>query len=623
MIKTIYQKHLKEKFFNKIMLSYTCVIVLVLSILSFFVYQSILFSQRNKAVSYNTQVVQNIKSFFELKNARANQILQQLYLGENSFMNVEDILKIFDLLENDTDYMSGEYLTKNQAMVKYLKSACSFDFDITGIYLLKTKDGKVFYNNVNPSDSAKLTVDTEKLNSFLDKTRQGTKLLLEKSIYQVDSKTNSNDIFSFATNISSATFNKRIGVLLINFSKNTIKATYSALDENFASDVYILTKNGEVIFDSSGVYDGGVYPEFETIKKSVSQSPVTLIHKNNITNIIATKDSGCIIISTLSNSQIYKNSSSSRNTILLILVLSILGAFVMSYAIISLFSRRIKAINIAMSHVESGNLSTRIKVHGNRDEISQIASNFNKMCDNLNNYINKVYVYDLKRKDAELKQRTSDLYVLQSQINPHFLYNTLETIRMRALASHNEDVSKMIRTLAELFRSSINKKIIVKIHDEIKYCKNYFEIYKIRYGPDLEVTYQVDHDILEYGILKHLIQPLIENSIVHGINTVRGNNKISIKGWKSNEDIYISITDNGHGIKEERLLEIRKMLEAPDVTVNESIGIVNVDQRIKLVFGSTYGIHINSNEGNGTTVEVRIPAVTVKELEENVQGNVG
>lgn len=623
MIRNIYKKYIKDKFFNKILLSYTGVIILVLSILSFFIYQSILFSQQNKAISYNLQVVQNVKAFMDLKDTRAKQVLQQLYLGQNSFMNDEDIRTIFDLLENDIDYLTTDYLTKNQSMHKYLKSACSFDFDITGVYLLKIKDNKVFYNNVNPSDSARLTIDNVELNKFLDKKYLGTKLILVKNIFTIDPQSNSNDIFTFATNISSTAFNKRIGILLINFTKNNIKTAYSSIDKNFSSDVLVLTKAGDIIFDSSGKNDNSIYPDFETIKNSISESPVTLINKNNITNVIATKDSGLIVISTVSNSQIYKNVSGSRNTILFILVLSILGALLLSYIIISVFSKRIKVINIAMKQVESGNLSSRIKVYNNKDEISQIASNFNNMCDNLNDYINKAYIYDLKRKDAELKQRASDLYALQSQINPHFLYNTLETIRMRALTSENEDISKMIRSLAELFRSSIKKKIIVKISDEINYCKNYLEIYKIRYGPDLEADYEIDEDILEYGVPKHLIQPLIENSIVHGINTKRGNNHISIKGWKSGTDAIISITDNGNGINEEGLLEIKKMLESSDAIESESIGIVNVDQRIKLIFGKAYGIQVSSEKDKGTTIEVRIAAMSVKELEENVQGHVG
>lgn len=622
MIKNIYKKYIKEKFFNKILLSYTCVIVLVLSILSFFIYQNILSSQRNKAISYNSQVVQNVKAFFDLKNIRTKQILQQLYLGQYSFMNSEDINNIFDLLENDTDYLSSDYLPKNVAMLKYLKSACSFDSDITGVYLLKTKDDKIFFNNVNPSDSTKLSIDTIKLDEFLDKTYLGTKLFLVKNNFFFQNKKTSNDVFTFAANISSKTFKKRIGTLLINFSSNTIKASYSGIDNNFDSHVFVLTKYGEIIFDSSGQQHNSMYPDFENIREYITESPTTMINKNNIVNIITTKDSDCIIISTMSNSQIYRNGSS-KKTILFILLLCILIALLMSYTIISLFSRRIKEINITMKQIEAGNLSSRIKVHNNSDEISQIASNFNTMCDNLNEYIDKVYVYDLKRKDAELKQRTSDLYALQSQINPHFLYNTLETIRMRALTSENEDVSKMIRTLAELFRTSINKKIIVKISDEINYSKNYFEIYKIRYGPDLEVNYQIDEEILEYGVLKHLIQPLIENSIVHGINTIRGNNRISIKGSRSENDILISISDNGNGIRAERLLEVNKMLEQSDISENESIGIVNVDQRIKLIFGRIYGVSISSKLDEGTTIEVKIPAITVKELEQNVQGHIG
>lgn len=622
MIGRIYNKYVKERFFNKILISYTCVIILVLSILSFFIYQNILSSQRNKATNYNLQVVQNINTYFELKNIRSKQILQQLYLGQNSFIKAEDISNIFSLLENDTDYLSSDYLIKNDAMLKYLKSSCALDFDILGIYVLKTKDNKAFYYNINSNESNRLTIDIDGLNKFLDKKHLGTKMILTHNVFYSDYQKNTDDIFTFISNVNSASFNNRIGLLMINFSKNAIKALYSNIDDNFKSNVLVLTQDGEIVFDSSDLYTKGVYSDFQSIKKIASASPVTLIDKKNVVNVVSSNETGLIIISTLPNSDIYKNISSSRNAIVLILILSILVSLIMLYSISKVFSKRVKQINITMRQVESGNLSSRIKVHNNKDEISQIASNFNNMCDNLNEYINKVYVADLKRKDAELKQRTSELYALQAQINPHFLYNTLETIRMRALTTENEEVSKMIRTLAELFRSSIKKKIIVKISDEINFCKNYLEIYKIRYGHNLEINYKIEDDILEYAILKHLLQPLIENSIVHGIDTLRGNNQITLSGSKSGDHILFTISDNGNGISSEKLLHIQQMISNPSNDENDNIGLVNIDQRIKLIFGETYGIKIISKKDFGTTIEVKIAAKTVKELEENVQGYV-
>jgi len=321
--------------------------------------------------------------------------------------------------------------------------------------------------------------------------------------------------------------------------------------------------------------------------------------------------------------QIDKTIKGTRRVILIIMVLCILTALSLSYIFISFFSKRIKAVCAAMDIARTGDFSHRIGTGRNKDEISQIALNFNHMCDNLDDYINRVYVSGMKQKDAELKQKIAELYALQSQVNPHFLYNTLEAIRMSAVASGNENTGKMIRILGAIFRNSIKPEMFVSIRSEIDYCKSYLELFTLRYGENLNFSFDIDDTIYQYGIIKHLLQPLIENSVIHGIDPDKSENLILIKSYKNEDDIEIFIEDNGVGISHDELMVIKSRLDSALAADNGRVGIVNVNQRIKLIYGSRYGVDIDSFIGKGTSIHVKIPVKTVKELEHYVQGYVG
>ncbi|MNV48346.1 Sensor histidine kinase YpdA [compost metagenome] len=256
-----------------------------------------------------------------------------------------------------------------------------------------------------------------------------------------------------------------------------------------------------------------------------------------------------------------------------------------------------------MKRLQEGDLSTRI--HLNReDELQLIANNFNYMCERLELYINKVYISEITQKNAEL-------VALQSQINPHFLYNTLEAIRMRAISQGAKDVGQMIYILSTLFRTMIKKSMVVTIADEIEYCNLYLELFQIRHKDKLQIESRISPVAMNCSIVKLLIQPVIENYIVHGFRPERFDNLIRIEVTEADERIQIVIRDNGNGIIPSKLTELQKTLQvsmrmdAPP----SSLGLCNVNERIKLYYGIEYGLSIASEIGVGTTVIMNIPVV--------------
>lgn len=221
-----------------------------------------------------------------------------------------------------------------------------------------------------------------------------------------------------------------------------------------------------------------------------------------------------------------------------------------------------------------------------------------------------------KTKMAEILEermkllRKSQYDMLQTQINPHFLYNTLETINWMAYNMSNSEnpVSKSLINLASFFRNTLTSGYFVSIENEIKYTKEYVNILALRYGDLFDIEWDIDESILSYTIIKICLQPIIENAVYHGIKQKKDKGLIKIKGLCDDNNIILIVSDDGVGIEKDALDELNKTLSETSFTNEKShIGLSNVNQRIKIIFGDSYGIHVESTVGVGTDVYVTIP----------------
>ena len=206
--------------------------------------------------------------------------------------------------------------------------------------------------------------------------------------------------------------------------------------------------------------------------------------------------------------------------------------------------------------------------------------------------------------------RKSQYDMLQTQINPHFLYNTLETINWMAYNMSNSEnpVSKSLINLASFFRNTLTSGYFVSIENEIKYTKEYVNILVLRYGDLFDIEWDIDESILSYTIIKICLQPIIENAVYHGIKQKNDKGLIKIKGLCDDNNIILIVSDDGVGIEKDALDELNKTLSETSFTNEKShIGLSNVNQRIKIIFGDSYGIHVESTVGVGTDVYVTIP----------------
>ncbi|MEK3888095.1 sensor histidine kinase [Bacillus sp. FSL K6-3431] len=288
-----------------------------------------------------------------------------------------------------------------------------------------------------------------------------------------------------------------------------------------------------------------------------------------------------------------------RGTMWLMIAVSTLIAILITYSFMRNYSSRINKIDSSIREVERGNLDVRIPEFKQKDELSTIALSFNSMLDELNNYIDRFYVLNIKQQQAELK-------ALQSQINPHFLFNTLEVIRMAAVIEGSKTSSKMIYHLSRLFRYTLESKETVPLHIELEHTNQYLQLMQLHHPNKLEVIIDIPNDIENVPIQKLILQPIIENYMVHGFRKDQTDNRLEIKVSEVDGKIEIYVKDNGLGISVDRLKEIMTHLN-DEGDVIQSIGLKNVHQRLKLKYGPPFGLSIQSTEMIETIVTIFIP----------------
>ena len=290
---------------------------------------------------------------------------------------------------------------------------------------------------------------------------------------------------------------------------------------------------------------------------------------------------------------------------LIALVGVVVAVGIMSYLIPLSITRPFKELSQVTDEIAKGNLSVRANVNTGV-EATALSNSMNTMIDKINELLEQVTTEQIRLRKAEFE-------LLQAQINPHFLYNTLDAIIWLAEAGEQKRVVGMVRNLSDFFRTSLNQgKDINSIKEEMLHVKSYLEIQHVRYQDILSYDIEVPEALYIYSIPKITIQPLVENALYHGIKNKRGMGHISIRGEAGEKDFTITVTDDGIGIDETRLRQVQSGIQNKVLTGKDFYGLYNVCERIRLNFGEEYGIFIESVYGEGTNVRVILPYVEAK-----------
>jgi two-component system sensor histidine kinase YesM len=306
------------------------------------------------------------------------------------------------------------------------------------------------------------------------------------------------------------------------------------------------------------------------------------------------------IISLIPYDEMFHDLRQMQISTIIITAIMIIISLILSSVLSTQIAYPLKKLVLLMKLAENGDFNVKININS-KDEIGTLAKSFNSMTSKINSLIQEVYVEQIRQSELELQ-------MLQSQINPHFIYNTLESISMMAIIHDDNTTSEMASNLGSILRYGINKtKIEVTVKEELDNLEKYIYLQDIRFHSIYTITINVNTDLYSIPIIKLILQPIVENAIYHGMKDIRSDGRILVNGYKTGKNLLIfEIIDNGKGMSEKLAKDLNDYINEKN-NLFSSIGLQNVNKRIKLSYGEEYGLEILSNLEMGTKVIVRLP----------------
>ena len=389
---------------------------------------------------------------------------------------------------------------------------------------------------------------------------------------------------------------QQIGLLCINVNADIIEKLFTSKNETSYVESYFIHKSGKIIF----------YKDMEKIGTEFTRNAQLIgergsfitDHKLYIYKKIENWD--FYIVEYIPIRMLYEEGIGTMVLLIASIAVLIIVSLILSSRIVSKNYEPLDKIINRMGKVSNGMLDVRIREEQMGDDFKKIARGFNSMMDKIEDLMDQV-----KREQQQAAQIRFN--ALQSQIQPHFLYNTLEGIHWKAVANKDKELSTFVLALANYYRICLSKgRDIIPLYQEIAHVKNYLIIQNIRYGDIIQASYKIPESLREIQIPKMTLQPLVENAIYHGIKVKNGKTgTIHIHTYKNKTDIYILVKDNGCGMTEKEIEDLNNSLLSYDESFG--YGIQNVNKRIALIFGQQYGLRYFINREHGITVQIKLP----------------
>ena len=393
---------------------------------------------------------------------------------------------------------------------------------------------------------------------------------------------------------------QKLGYLFLDFDAAELEGLATDFERQGDSSLFLFDGDGNLLLGEPDTAWDGVLPE--RVGGRVSRRDSVLFTEQF-------EDSGWIAAAEIPRQEYLKE----RTSILLICgaIILLLGllCFLASYLSSAALSRNLEALVQFVKRIGSGGASERFfPARGSTgDEIEELGQSFNEMLDTLDRLVEQQLESERQYRSSQLAAKQFELNLLQSQINPHFLYNTLKTVQYMV---HVQDprAERMVKLLIHLFRTGISKnERLVTVEEELRHVETYLEIQKIRFSDKFEIVIEADEDVRHLYLLKLTLQPIVENAIYHGLELLDRKGKLSIRAGKADGDLLVTIEDDGNGMSAEKLASVREKLA--DYQRSKSIGLFNVHERMRLYFGEPYGITLESRLRAGTRVTLRFPVM--------------
>ncbi|ODM25338.1 hypothetical protein A7W90_03360 [Clostridium sp. Bc-iso-3] len=400
------------------------------------------------------------------------------------------------------------------------------------------------------------------------------------------------------------------GVLAVNFDKYYIKniirskSEYNNMILDSSNNTMISTFIDKNVFDQEQIENLKSYFEGESGEKLcwIDGEKYVLVYDTS-------KYSGWKYVTLVPASSSMQQMTELRNSIfILFLIMNVVTAATLILLLSKTVYRKLNRLIVSMRQLEKGNFNIHIR-HKDTDEFGFIYSRFNDMVEKIRYLFGELYTQKLLQKDAELK-------LLQSKINPHFIYNIFDNMNWLIQLERYEELEILVDSVSTYFKRSLNAgKDFISVADTLQQLESYVKIQKIRFKDRFECTFDFDDEIIEMMIPNFMLQPLLENAICHGVEPKTGESLIQVKGIRIRNKVFFTIEDDGAGINSDTLKKISDFLANDKVDEDNYFALANINRRIKLYYGEEYGLSIRSTESVGTKVTVIIPFNFNKPLE--------
>ena len=401
-------------------------------------------------------------------------------------------------------------------------------------------------------------------------------------------------------------------LLLINLNYRYFEETFSNVNLGNGGYVYLTNDRGDIIWHpkQNEIYSGRFNEDNKyaaTLKDGITVE--NLRGKNITLNVRTIGYTGWKLVGVTPSAALGVDGIKFRFFVLFVADLFLFLLAMINAFISDKISNPIKRLDGSVREIESGNLDVEIVPSGSY-EVEHLGKSIKNMLGRI-----KVLMSDLVAEHNA--KRKSEFDTLQSQINPHFLYNTLDIIVWMIENENSDKAVNIVTALAKFFRISLSKgKNIITVKDEVEHVRNYLMIQNMRFKNRFEYSIEVDKKVLSYSSLKLMLQPLVENAIYHGMEFMDGDGEIDVKVFKEDDSLYFTITDNGLGMSEDMVETLLSKDFVPSKK-GSGIGVKNVNERIKLYFGSEYGLKVESEPDEGTKITIHLPAVVYGENDED------
>ena len=574
-----------------LMIAFTLVSVASMFFVSIMLYQNSEYNSRKLATESSQEMLSQATEEFESYLKSMRLLSDTMYY---SVLKERDIAK-----ENGEDSMSLLYASNKDNLVSVA---------------LFSKDGNLI--SASPSAVQKINSNVSKQGWFKAAMRQPENLHFSNPHVQRifdDSSYRTRWVISLSRSVllMENGVPKR-GVLLVDMNYSTVDQIMTELNgRNTRQYVYLSDDRGNLIFHpeqmqiSSGITgENSKYEAFldDGIHKTTYNGEKRIVIVNTISY------TGWKMISVIPTGSLNFNMDRNREFLAFIVLLTILMILILNQMVTIRVTKPLRTLAdsirdngvIEALHGEAADVfATKVYIGGPK-EVRYLGETVQELIEQISNLMQEIVI-------EQEEKRRSELDALQSQVNPHFLYNTLDSIVWMIEGRRNKDAIFMIKQLASLFRISLSKgQTIIKVRDEIQHAENYCNIQRIRFKDSFKIKFDISEEIQDCCTVKLIVQPIIENAINYGVKEMDEDGEIIVHGYKKDSDIYIDISDNGFGMTEDTLQNI--FTETGHVHAKGSgVGLINVQSRISLMFGEDYGLIVKSEPDEGTVVTIHIP----------------